>query len=88
MACEFFVPIASDVVCANGIPRGLQLADRGRLFMMGYGVLIGAVLLVMVPVWFCVWRCSKYRKEKAEEEEYELQNQQQQQYSIYNHDRY
>lgn len=57
--------------------------------MMGYGVLIGAVLLVMVPVWFCAWRCSKYRKEKAEEEEYELQNQQQhQQYSIYNHDRY
>ena len=52
--------------------------------MMGYGVLIGAVLLVMVPVWFCVWRYSKHRKEKAEEEEYELH--QQQQYSIYNHD--
>ena len=56
--------------------------------MMGYGVLIGAVLLALVPIWFCVWRCSKHRKEKAEEEEYELQHQQQQQYSIYNHDRY
>jgi len=58
---------------------GLRLAERNYLFMMGYGVLVGAVFIVGLPIWFCIWRCTKFRKEMKEEEEHELQ------YSIYNH---
>ncbi|KAK4454467.1 hypothetical protein QBC34DRAFT_434031 [Podospora aff. communis PSN243] len=62
---------------------GLRLAERSNLFMMGYGVLVGVVFLVGLPIWFLIWRCSKYQREKeVEEENHELQ---QQQYNIYNH---
>ncbi|KAK0641474.1 hypothetical protein B0T16DRAFT_303937, partial [Cercophora newfieldiana] len=43
---------------------GLRLAERNYLFMMGYGVLVGAVFLVGLPIWFLIWRCSKYQREK------------------------
>ncbi|KAK0627313.1 hypothetical protein B0T14DRAFT_395922, partial [Immersiella caudata] len=43
---------------------GLRLAERSHLFMMGYGVLVGAVFLVGLPIWFLIWRCSKYQREK------------------------
>lgn len=61
------------------ISRGLKLAERNKLFIMGYAVLVGGVFIFLLPVWFCVWRCQRHQRErKQEQEEQELHN-------IYNH---
>jgi hypothetical protein len=50
--------------------------------MMGYGVLVGAVFLVGLPIWFLIWRCGKYQRQKETEDD---DSQELQQYNIYNH---
>ncbi|KAK5658268.1 hypothetical protein OQA88_2243 [Cercophora sp. LCS_1] len=67
------------LVVAGGL--GLNLSQRSNLFMMGYGVLVGGVVVFTVPIWFCIWRCSKHQREKEEQEEMELQH------NIYQHER-
>ncbi|KAK3353234.1 hypothetical protein B0T25DRAFT_206131 [Lasiosphaeria hispida] len=62
---------------------GLKLAERSHLFLMGYGVLTGGMVVFLLPIYFCVWRYSRHKREKQEEDSHELHNTQP---SIYNHD--
>ncbi|KAM7216620.1 hypothetical protein V8F06_008031 [Rhypophila decipiens] len=58
----------------NGL--GLKLADASRTFILGYAVMVGAVIVIMMPIYFIIWRCTRAKKDK--EEAQELDN-------IYNH---
>ncbi|KAK3317970.1 hypothetical protein B0H66DRAFT_220348 [Apodospora peruviana] len=60
----------------NGL--GLKLADQGNTFILGYAVLAGAVVIFMIPIYWLVWRCTRPRRDK-EEDNYQLN-------TIYNHD--
>ena len=48
------------------------MSDASRTFKMGYGVMVGAVVLLMMPVYFLIWRFTRANKDKKEEQE--LQN--------------
>jgi len=54
---------------------------------MGYGVLVGGLLVIGLPIWFLVWRCSKHQRVKqTDHEDNEKDLMQQQQRSLYDHD--
>ncbi|KAK4130677.1 iron reductase domain protein [Trichocladium antarcticum] len=55
---------------------GLKLSERHTLFILGFLALALGVLVILLPVHFCLWRCSKRQKGK-EEDPHEL--------NIYNH---
>ncbi|GAB1318650.1 DOMON domain-containing protein [Madurella fahalii] len=48
----------------NGL--GLRLSEQPTVMMLGYASLVGAVVLFLGPVYFLIWRCSKRRKSKNE----------------------
>jgi heme/copper-type cytochrome/quinol oxidase subunit 2 len=48
--------------------RGLQLDQAAESMMIGFAVLAVAVLLVLAPLYFCVFVCSR-RQAKEEEED-------------------
>lgn len=62
--------------------RGLKLSEQTRLVMLGYAVLAGGMFILLVPLYFCLWRCTSARKPKAAEEDHELYNMP----SIYDHE--
>lgn len=48
--------------------RGLKLSEQPTLIMLGYASLAGAVAVFLGPVYFFIWRCSKRRKPKGEDQ--------------------
>ncbi|KAK0670076.1 hypothetical protein QBC41DRAFT_248430 [Cercophora samala] len=64
----------------NGL--GLKLSEQTRLLMLGYAVLAGGVFVFLIPIYFCLWRCTSARKPKTAEEDHELYNMP----SIYDHE--
>ncbi|KAL2259453.1 hypothetical protein VTK26DRAFT_6868 [Humicola hyalothermophila] len=46
---------------------GLDLSEEGRTIILGYAVLAGGLVVVLVPVYFCIWWCLKRRKDKEED---------------------
>ncbi|KAK4457824.1 hypothetical protein QBC42DRAFT_235509 [Cladorrhinum samala] len=58
---------------------GLKLSLRRTLFILGYAALAGAIVVLLAPVYFVLWRCTRARKSKEAADEHELQD------SIYNH---
>lgn len=77
MGCEYFPVlrllfwgnwVKTNLVCLN---RGLKLADAGKTFILGYAVMVGAVVIIMMPIYFLIWRCTRAKKDKKEEQELE-----------------
>ncbi|KAK0736221.1 hypothetical protein B0T21DRAFT_411408 [Apiosordaria backusii] len=64
----------------NGL--GLKLSEQTKLLMLGYAVLAGGVFVFLIPIYFCLWRCTSVRKPKTAEEDHELYNMP----SIYDHE--
>ncbi|KAK4175755.1 hypothetical protein QBC36DRAFT_19156 [Triangularia setosa] len=65
----------------NGL--GLKLSEQTKLLMLGYAVLAGGVFVFLIPIYFCLWRCTSARKPKTTaEEDHELYNMP----SIYDHE--
>ncbi|KAK4202408.1 hypothetical protein QBC40DRAFT_276694 [Triangularia verruculosa] len=65
----------------NGL--GLKLSEQTKLLMLGYAVLAGGVFVFLIPIYFCMWRCTSARKPKTTiEEDHELYNMP----SIYDHE--
>ena len=56
----------------NGI--GLKLADQTNTFILGYSVLAGGVVLFMLPVYWCVWRFTRKKKQPKDEDAHQLYN--------------
>ncbi|KAK3306487.1 uncharacterized protein B0T15DRAFT_509860 [Chaetomium strumarium] len=50
---------------------GMQLSGQRLVLILAYVALALGLVVVLVPVYFCIWRCSKRQKEK-EEGEHEL----------------
>ncbi|KXX73042.1 hypothetical protein MMYC01_210086, partial [Madurella mycetomatis] len=50
----------------NGL--GLKLSEQPTLIMLGYASLTGAVAVFLGPVYFFIWRCSKRREPKGEDQ--------------------
>jgi hypothetical protein len=49
--------------------RGLKLSGQRLPLILGYlGVALG-VIIILVPVWFCVWRFSKRGRKKEYSQE-------------------
>jgi heme/copper-type cytochrome/quinol oxidase subunit 2 len=51
--------------------RGMQLSGQRLVLILAYVALALGLVVVLVPVYFCIWRCSKRRNEK-EDGEHEL----------------
>ncbi|EGS21256.1 uncharacterized protein CTHT_0031050 [Thermochaetoides thermophila DSM 1495] len=55
------------------IGLGLKLAEHRPIFILGYVALAGGMVVVLVPIYFCVWWCARRRrKEETETESHEL----------------
>ncbi|KAK4185680.1 hypothetical protein QBC35DRAFT_465342 [Podospora australis] len=66
----------------NGL--GLKLSEQTTIFVLGYSVLAGGVFVFLIPIYFCLWYCTKARKGKPLDDDHELDNMP----SIYDHERY
>ncbi|KAK3688035.1 hypothetical protein B0T22DRAFT_143109 [Podospora appendiculata] len=49
----------------NGL--GLQLANQGKMFILGYAVIAVGVVLFTLPIYWCIWRCTRSRTAKEED---------------------
>ncbi|KAL2146952.1 hypothetical protein VTI28DRAFT_1679 [Corynascus sepedonium] len=50
----------------SAIHRGLKLSEQKLILIYGYVAVTLALIVVLIPVYFCLWRCSKRRREKEE----------------------
>jgi hypothetical protein len=64
------------LVINNGL--GLKLAAEKSMFMIIYAVLVGAVVLFLIPIYFCMWRFRGAVNDLKEEDVHELR-------TIYDH---
>ncbi|KAK0717976.1 hypothetical protein B0T26DRAFT_309766 [Lasiosphaeria miniovina] len=44
----------------NGL--GLKLSQQTTMFVLGYSVLAAGVVIFLLPVYFCIWRCTRQPK--------------------------
>ncbi|KAK3938717.1 hypothetical protein QBC46DRAFT_161229 [Diplogelasinospora grovesii] len=65
------------LIINNGL--GLQLAQQRSTFIIGYAVLAAGVVIFVLPIYFCIWRCTRPRKHKEEDASTQLAD-------LYNHD--
>ncbi|KAK3389724.1 hypothetical protein B0H63DRAFT_464225 [Podospora didyma] len=49
----------------NGL--GLKLSEQTMMFVLGYAVLAAGVVIFLLPVYFCIWRCTRKPKPKDED---------------------
>ncbi|KAK3361116.1 hypothetical protein B0T24DRAFT_114491 [Lasiosphaeria ovina] len=48
----------------NGL--GLKLSQQTTMFILGYSVLAAGVVIFLLPVYFCIWRCTRQPKPPKE----------------------
>jgi heme/copper-type cytochrome/quinol oxidase subunit 2 len=46
--------------------RGLKLSEQRLVLILAYVAVALGLIVILVPVYFCLWRCSKRRKEKED----------------------
>ncbi|KAL2129681.1 hypothetical protein VTI74DRAFT_7447 [Chaetomium olivicolor] len=46
---------------------GMKLSEHRLVLLLAYVALAVGLLVILVPIYFCLWRCSKRKKEKEEE---------------------
>lgn len=46
--------------------RGLKLSEQRMVLILAYVALAVGVIIILVPIYFCLWRLQKKRKEKEE----------------------
>ncbi|KAK4249227.1 hypothetical protein C7999DRAFT_12877 [Corynascus novoguineensis] len=54
------------VLLLINVGLGLKLSEQKLILIFGYVAVTLALMVVLIPVYFCLWRCSKRRKEKEE----------------------
>jgi preprotein translocase subunit YajC len=55
----------------------MKLSEQRLVLLLAYVALALGLIVILVPVYFCIWRCSK-RRNKKEDDTHELR-------TIYDH---
>jgi hypothetical protein len=53
--------------------RGLKLSEQRLVLILAYVAMALGLIIILVPIYFCLWRCTKRHKQK-EEDLHELHN--------------
>jgi hypothetical protein len=56
---------------ADRAGRGLKLSEQRLVLILAYVAMALGLVIILVPVYFCLWRCTK-RKTQKEEDLHEL----------------
>ncbi|KAL2267798.1 hypothetical protein VTJ83DRAFT_5075 [Remersonia thermophila] len=51
------------------VALGMKLSEQRLVLILAYLALALGIIIVLVPVYFCVWRCSKHRRKKEQQEQ-------------------
>jgi hypothetical protein len=61
---------------------GMKLSEQRLVLILGYLAVAFAIIIILVPVYFCIWRCTRHRrKREAIEQGHEMP-------TIYDHNYY
>ena len=46
---------------------GLKLSEQRLVLILAYVAMALGIVIILVPVYFCLWRCTKRNKQKEED---------------------
>lgn len=72
--------IGGKLLTTLGVVRGMKLSEQRTVLILAYVALALGLIVILVPVYFCMWRCSKRTQEKDEGHELTIYDQNYQHY--------